>query len=372
MSVSFWSFVFIALSAQGFFLGFLILKKRKGLFESRLYLGLFILLFSLMLLLWIGFWNGLPEQFPHFNYVYDPLPMLLGPLLFYYVKSQYRSLRKKDIFHLFPFIIITLWYIPFYLLSEEQKTIFMNTPGGNPGIWKGGFITIIMYWVHVLSFVLYSGLLHVYLKRKFSGNVQKLHPKTGKMLRNIKRLFILFTVLYTLNYFIRELETLSHIIECAAGILISIFFYSIGYLGMNVSPVVQHSTPAEKYSRSGLHRSEATNLLHKITAFLESSKPYINEAYKLSDLSLDIGIPSHHISELLNKYHNKNFSELINTYRVEEAKKLLLSETYDNKIISAVGYDVGFNSRTTFHHWFKKVTGKSPAAYRKHKKMYSK
>jgi AraC-like DNA-binding protein len=60
--------------------------------------------------------------------------------------------------------------------------------------------------------------------------------------------------------------------------------------------------------------------------------------------------------------HNKHFSEFINTYRIDFAKKLL-KETYLK--IEAIAYDSGFNSLSTFNTVFKKETGFTPSKYRK-------
>ena len=60
----------------------------------------------------------------------------------------------------------------------------------------------------------------------------------------------------------------------------------------------------------------------------------------------------------------KNFYDLINGYRVEEAKRLLLDSKNMNYTILSVGFEAGFNSKTTFNTVFKKFTGLAPTDYR--------
>jgi AraC-like DNA-binding protein len=53
---------------------------------------------------------------------------------------------------------------------------------------------------------------------------------------------------------------------------------------------------------------------------------------------------------------------LINSYRVNEAKALLINEPQDT--ILDIAYAAGFNSKASFNRIFKKVTGMTPSEYR--------
>lgn len=119
------------------------------------------------------------------------------------------------------------------------------------------------------------------------------------------------------------------------------------------------------YSSSRLSADDAQVLLADLITHLEQHRYYLKEDYKIGQLSIETNISSHHISELLNKYYKKSFSDVINGYRIEEAKKLLVSKNYRHKKVSSVGFDVGFKSPSTFYTWFKKITGTSPANYQK-------
>jgi AraC-like DNA-binding protein len=59
----------------------------------------------------------------------------------------------------------------------------------------------------------------------------------------------------------------------------------------------------------------------------------------------------------------KSFTNLINEYRIEKAKELL--ETENNFTVEGIGYESGFNSKSTFFTTFKKITGKTPTEYQK-------
>ncbi|WP_421813723.1 helix-turn-helix domain-containing protein [Flagellimonas sp.] len=71
-------------------------------------------------------------------------------------------------------------------------------------------------------------------------------------------------------------------------------------------------------------------------------------------------LAANYVSQLLNLGFQKNFSEYINTYRVNEFKERVLLEENKGITIMAVAYDSGFNSKTVFNTFFKKIEGITP------------
>lgn len=98
---------------------------------------------------------------------------------------------------------------------------------------------------------------------------------------------------------------------------------------------------------------------------VKNAKKYIEENYMkkltLSDVADHIYVSQWHLSKLLNKYCGKNFSEILNTTRINEAKKLLKNPSYR---IGDITEMVGFSDMAHFSRVFKKIEGKSPNEYR--------
>lgn len=100
--------------------------------------------------------------------------------------------------------------------------------------------------------------------------------------------------------------------------------------------------------------------------YVDQAKEYISNHYTESDLSLSdvsehIGISSSYLSELFVESGGGRFSTYLASYRVEQARKLLLSESLPTKEISS---RCGFNSVQNFNRVFKKYTGMTPGQYR--------
>jgi AraC-like DNA-binding protein len=94
---------------------------------------------------------------------------------------------------------------------------------------------------------------------------------------------------------------------------------------------------------------------------MTNEKLFLNPHLKLSDLATEVNISAHQLSQILNENVGKNFSEFINEYRINEACLLLF--THENLSIDGIGYEVGFNSKSTFFAAFKKQKGVTPAIF---------
>jgi len=105
-------------------------------------------------------------------------------------------------------------------------------------------------------------------------------------------------------------------------------------------------------------------LVQKITALMEKEKLYQDPDLTLRQLATQLDAPVYQVSQALNEGMQKNFYDLINGYRVEEAQRLLLDPKNASFTILSIGFEAGFNSKTTFNTVFKKFTGLTPTAYR--------
>jgi YesN/AraC family two-component response regulator len=102
----------------------------------------------------------------------------------------------------------------------------------------------------------------------------------------------------------------------------------------------------------------------KIIVLMEEEQLYQEPEFSLQQLSNKLQTPSYLISQAINTGMKKNFYEFINGYRVEKAKRLLVDAENRNYTILSIGFEAGFNSKTTFNTVFKKFTGFTPTEYR--------
>jgi YesN/AraC family two-component response regulator len=97
---------------------------------------------------------------------------------------------------------------------------------------------------------------------------------------------------------------------------------------------------------------------------MEKEKLFQEADLTLHELAGRLQSPTYQVSQALNEGMKKNFYDLVNGHRVEEAKRLLLDSKNRNYTILSVGFEAGFNSKTTFNTVFKKFTGMTPTEFR--------
>lgn len=129
-------------------------------------------------------------------------------------------------------------------------------------------------------------------------------------------------------------------------------------------PEAEEIHPEKKYKKSAIDKEMMDSYEVALEKFMSKSKIYLQLEVSLEDLSEGSKIPKHHLTQLLNERFEKNFYSFINEYRIEEAIKKLQSST-EQVSLSSLAYDCGFNSKSSFNNYFKKMTGYTPSNYRK-------
>lgn len=116
-----------------------------------------------------------------------------------------------------------------------------------------------------------------------------------------------------------------------------------------------------KYPGKKLNDQDAGTVLGKLEKLMNEQAIYRNPDLKLGDLSKGINVSSHQLSQFLNDNLGKNFTTFINEFRIREACRIIST---DHKFtLESIGYEVGFNSKSTFFAAFKKLTGTTPLNY---------
>lgn len=98
---------------------------------------------------------------------------------------------------------------------------------------------------------------------------------------------------------------------------------------------------------------------------MQKEKYYLNQELTVYALAKAAETNSKYLRLTINNKFEKNFAAYVNSYRVEEAKELLLKSENNLYNIEYIGELAGFKSKSAFYTAFKKQTGLTPQAYRK-------
>ena len=105
----------------------------------------------------------------------------------------------------------------------------------------------------------------------------------------------------------------------------------------------------------------------KVQMGMESQKLFLKQNLNIEEFSKRINLSVKDVSAVINKHYGTNFFEFMNSYRVEEAKRLLGATEHADMTVMDVLLQSGFNSKSAFHRFFNRLVGMSPTEYRKRK-----
>ncbi|MCX6565048.1 MAG: helix-turn-helix domain-containing protein [Candidatus Aminicenantes bacterium] len=120
-----------------------------------------------------------------------------------------------------------------------------------------------------------------------------------------------------------------------------------------------------KYVGSSLDPQEAKEYLKKMLYLVEVKKIYKDADVSLNSLAKQLSTSPRNLSQIINEHLGLHFHAFINKYRVEEAKKILLSPEANQTSILEIGYEVGFNSKSAFNRAFKDFIEMTPSQFKK-------
>ena len=118
-----------------------------------------------------------------------------------------------------------------------------------------------------------------------------------------------------------------------------------------------------KYKKPLLDTALLKTYQSQLEQLMLEERPYLDPNLTLRSLAEKLTFPPNQLSQLLNEGFDKNFSEYVNTYRVEAFKQNTINPAYSHMTLLGIAFESGFNSKTVFNTFFKKMEGKTPKAY---------
>ena len=370
---NFWAVLISFGALQGFFLSLTLFVYKKGEPKANRLLSLLLFVVSFLMTGYVFEIAGIYERLPHLISLTSPFWYLVGPLFYIYVRQlllQSFVMKKRDLIHFLLFFIAIIYFMPFYLLSAQEKLdIYNNFRQLPPG--EGSLSTLLIIYINVIQILVYT-FISIRFLDKLGGKLKIVSANTEiaffDWLKKATLFFFVYIVVDTtaaIFFYITRLhyEESVHL----SMLTLTAFVHFVGYFAIfhheKLFPLLSIERP--KYEKSTLKQGEIKTLAHDLLDIMNSKKPYLNSELKLSDLSEMLNIPSSHLSQILNTELNTNFYDFINEHRVKEMKECLFNPGYQNFTILAIAYEVGFSSKTSFNRIFKKHTGKTPSEFMK-------
>lgn len=330
------------------------------------------------------------------------------PLGYLYIKAltDPRPLRRSNFAMMTIPAIVLIWSIACYAAMGSDRQAFINhyffREGPAPETTPAVFLQIARLTVSRIFFALQMILVIIYGSRNLNSFKEKVSDfysnVDGHDLRSI-RLFIRILWGYSAVALIASIAGRSFF-SSSRGMLIgsSLIFSSLLYCmcyavrkedfsadrfaeeesdtvpedpGLDASasnPDTAHPAPAAAASNpeSELLASTSDHYIWigpALDALMESKQVFRSDELLITDVAKMIGSNRTYVSTYLNKEKGLSFSDYVNGYRVEYAKRLLDSDAQLNLV--EIAERSGFSGEASFYRVFKRFTGKTPNEYRR-------
>ena len=147
----------------------------------------------------------------------------------------------------------------------------------------------------------------------------------------------------------------------------SIIFYALSIVILTRRNWIRNTFYVpRRYANKKIDTEKAADLKRRLQKVMLEKQLYKQPNLKIEDIAKQLDVPTSLVSQFLNDNLGMNGPTYINVLRIEEAKKLLLSKSHEHFTIEAIGYEVGFNTKSSFYTSFKKHTKTTPRLFRAH------
>jgi AraC-like DNA-binding protein len=312
--------------------------KKRGL--SHYFLGVLLLASSIRVgkSVLLYFSHNLPKIYLQIGL---SACFFIGPALFFFLKSSLNPLKRLP----------TVWKIHLSILFALILVGGILFPyQTHPFAWNRIYVPII--YTEWAVYIVLSGIVVKDILKK----IVLRHP-------DVKILEQWLASVYGLNVLIFA----AYLWAYWGGLYISgaITFSFVLYIGFFV--LINRKKNDDLFSNTvraypkKISDDEAQRWLNQLEKLMSEKQLFKNTNLKLQDLAEAMNLSAHQLSQFLNEHIGKKFTQYVNEYRIEEACKLL--ETNTLLSVEGIGDEVGFNSKSTFFAAFKKIKGLTPASY---------
>ncbi|MDC8006245.1 helix-turn-helix transcriptional regulator [Aureisphaera galaxeae] len=362
LDFSWMSFFYLFSSIIGFFIAIVLMLRKNQDRWSSVLISLFMLINSVFIFHNFLYETNLVFTAPHMLYVSATYAYIYGPLMYFYYKritSNYQF-GKKDLLHLIPTVAILVLLAPILALSGVEKTHIQF----GVGVVDREPYRYYVVFTKFLSLLIYGGMvMYCYIKNSKKLAIT-LHAK--KWIRNL----VILTSIYVIAYLIHGLNITGLVPRMDIFVSIQVIsmcltILYIGYASYTRPNLITSGfvKKKQKYTKSGLTPSYSIELKMELLQLLEEEKIYRQNDISLAIVAEKLGTTRHNASQVINEHFALNFFELINKYRIDEAKEILKSDKNKNLNIIDVAYEVGFNNKVTFNKSFRKQLSITPSQY---------
>jgi AraC-like DNA-binding protein len=405
--------VFNAIAAfNALFVIFLMVRDYRSNTPANRLLAFFLFSTALVNLMLFLIYTGIISRLPWLYRLPSPIYYMMFPAAWLYVRMIIRDevrLKPRDGLHFIPGLLHLFEMLPYYLKSADYKVrhIIDDAPQilgaymHNEGILPPYMHNLLRGIQGTIYGLLMLRIINLAFGKK--GSYRSGFPEVKKWLTAFSVCVFVFgfSVMLTfigtwaspafrslnLSFFIAVTQTVTALsLLTNPRLLFGMPRFSpakpledaiahIPAISTDSSPAIQEIT----FRQDRATRDQETDSLieqatqtpdwvalqvPKLEAFLKQSDSFLKNRYTIRDMSVEVDIPQHHLSYLLNRVYNLRFNDFINSLRVEHIRKRVFkADSLKQMTLEGLAKEAGFTNRTTFIRVVQKLTGQNPSDY---------
>lgn len=341
--------------------------------KNRLYshlLSIFLLTIATAAASTLVLWNDKVTISPVFDQALLPYflmvsQMLKGPILLLYVMSLTQHafrLRLSHLMHLIPSVLFVITMLVFGVNTSDLRLLAPaeTEVAGAVVTWLWDFAKFIPL-LYACASVIIVQRYRIQLKDEYS-HFSTTEPNWLNVLTLGFFSSWAWTVMVHLIAKFSTEETADSLgiadNYVTFALINALFTYSLAYAHQLLTT---RAEPARDTSDS----RPTEQAIDRVKRIMDVDKIYLEQNLNIEQFSARLGMPVKEVSAVINKHFGTNFFEYINSYRVNEAKMLLADRSMEHKTILDILLESGFNSKSAFHRFFKRLVGMSPTEFRR-------
>ncbi|MGB3078726.1 MAG: helix-turn-helix domain-containing protein [Saprospiraceae bacterium] len=354
--INIWTGALTIIAVIGLLLGLIFLFGRSNFSTGEKWMSVVVLSISIILFSYLTMWTKYVIYFPYIRNTWPFLTLLIGPSMYFYIKATFREEYTTNSV-LYHFIIPAVSFL--CLLPAVVYDFGINISVHNDLSQLGSSSTLLTGQI-----VFYTIRIHFMTQNEWQvdANIKTWTRILSWGMKIYTLAFVSYFILVSASFFNPQWDYAISMVM-ALGILV------IAYMGL-IQKRVFSSEPIEailsmqKYQSSSLTKAASETIKRRLERLLLEEEVFKENELRLDDLASYLDITRHQLSQVINEHYKVNFFELLNRYRVEYVKKVLIDPAYSQYTIIQIAYEAGFNNKASFNTYFKREMGMTPSAYR--------
>jgi AraC-like DNA-binding protein len=352
----------------GYFLAllFAVLFWVRGMREERLsdtLLGWLMLLLNQSIQDYTFGFAGINFLWEELNGYPRGVGLLIGPALYFYLRSQTNrsfKLKRRHLLHLIPWLLFYVLRLQFFLRGADAVQAFQQSQAGEIVDVCG---TLVL-WASLGFYFTKSIQLYKRYQSWIATAYSDLETVNLHWFRNFIYVFILGyafqQAMMSADYF-ADWNFYQDWWWNLALVVIVIYVALKGYAQPQMVPFTFDESAIEKELKPKKEIDEAVK--QGLTAAMENAQLYLEPELTLASLAKRLNSTPAVVSATINQAFGRNFNEFVNGYRIAKFKREVGQPENKNLTLLGVAFDCGFNSKATFNRVFKKMEGISPKEF---------